>query len=69
MLPLREVAYEIVSSPIPLDRHNGRDHVVCPMGGFLAASARMTGQSMRSLLTTLMWIGFGAVALAVVLLS
>ncbi len=41
--------------------------MVCPAGGLFADRAGMTGGRTRSLLITLMWVGFGAVALAVVL--
>lgn len=43
--------------------------MVCPVGGLFADRARMTGGRRRSLLITLMWIGFGAVALTIVLHS
>ena len=70
-LPLREIAYEVGSSSFSHRGHHRRRRnlVVCAVGSLFAADPGMTEGRTRSFLITLMWIGFGAIALTVTMQS
>lgn len=56
--------HEELGSKLPLDPSDCRDSLVRALGS--VSGARMSANRAREMLITLMWIGFGALALVVV---